>query len=355
MTNKKINDMKILADYREQVKKSPILKDLFLELTTRCNERCLHCGSYCGEVQNNELTLEQYKTFLDQIKEDFDIDDFMICITGGEPLLRKDFFCIMDYVNKLGFNWGMTSNGTLITPEIAEKLALVGMKTISISIDGLEETHDAFRQTFGGYKKAMQGIQNLINVGKFQHIQVTTVVTHQNIGELDQLFEIFDKIDINSWRVINIEPMGRANRHPELLLTKEDYKYLMEFIKNKRINGEPIEYGCSHYLGEVYEHEIRDWYFFCAAGLYVASITTSGDIIACLDIERRPEFIQGNILKDRFKDVWYNKFKEFRIDLSDNCTQCQQCSEKDRCHGDSFHSWNFEENRPNLCFKDILF
>ena len=209
--------------------------------------------------------------------------------------------------------------------------------------------------TPGGYKKAMQGIQNLINVGKFQHIQVTTVVTHQNIGELDQLFEIFDKMDINSWRVINIEPMGRANRHPELLLTKEDYKYLMEFIRNKRLNGEPVEYGCSHYLGEVYEHEIRDWYFFCAAGLYVASITTSGDIIACLDIERRPEFIQGNILKDRFKDVWYNKFKEFRIDLSDNCTQCQQCSEKDRCHGDSFHSWNFEENRPNLCFKDILF
>lgn len=353
--NIKNEHMKQLAEYRETLKKEPILKNLFLELTTRCNERCLHCGSYCGEVQNNELTLDQYKTFLDQIKEDFGTEDKMLCITGGEPLLRQDFFDIMGYAHQLGFRWGMTSNGTLITPEVAQKLADVGMGTISISIDGLEETHDAFRQTPNGYKKAMQGIQNLIDIGKFKHIQVTTVVTHKNITELDDLFDIFDKMDIDSWRVINIEPMGRANRHSDLLLTVSDYKYLMNFIRNKRINGEPVEYGCSHYLGGEYEHEIRDWYFLCAAGLYVASITTNGDIIACLDIERRPELIQGNILKDRFKDVWFNKFKEFRVDLSDRCDTCKNCSEKDRCHGDSFHSWNFKENKPNLCFKDILF
>ena len=354
-TTLKDNHMKILAEYRETLKKKPKLKNLFLELTMRCNERCLHCGSYCGEIQSNELTLDQYKTFFNQIKDDFGTEDKMLCITGGEPLLRRDFFDILGYANELGFNWGMTSNATLITPEIAQKLADVGMKTISISIDGLEKTHDAFRQTPGGYQKAMQGIQNLIDVGTFQNIQVTTVVTHQNIHELDQLFEIFDKMNIDSWRVINIEPMGRANRHPELLLTKQDYQHLMEFIRNKRINGEPVEYGCSHYLGGEYEHEIRDWYFLCVAGLYVASITANGDIIACLDIERRPEFVQGNILKDRFKDVWFNKFKEFRVDLSDRNETCRNCSERDKCHGDSFHSWNFEKNEPNLCFRDILF
>ena len=232
--NIKNEHMKQLAEYRETLKKEPILKNLFLELTTRCNERCLHCGSYCGEIQNNELTLDQYKTFLDQIKEDFGTEDKMLCITGGEPLLRQDFFDIMGYAHQLGFHWGMTSNGTLITPEVAQKLADVGMGTISISIDGLEETHDAFRQTPNGYKKAMQGIQNLIDVGKFKHIQVTTVVTHKNITELDDLFDIFDKMDIDSWRVINIEPMGRANRHSDLLLTVSDYKYLMNFIRNKK-------------------------------------------------------------------------------------------------------------------------
>ena len=351
----KYEHMRQLAEYREGLKKKPLLKNLFLELTLRCNERCLHCGSSCGDVKSEELTLEQYKAFLDEVKEDFGTKGFMLCITGGEPLLRKDFFDIMGYAKMLGFKWGMTSNGTLITPKVAKKLYEAGMSTISVSIDGLEETHDAFRQTPGGYKKAMEGIQNLIDVGKFKAIQVTTVVTHQNIGELDALYEIFDKMDIDSWRVINIEPMGRAKLHPELILTKEDYRHLMEFIRDKRMTGEPVEYGCSHYLGTEYEHEIRDWYFICSAGLYVASITANGDIIACLDIERKPELVQGNILKDRFKDVWENRFGEFRIDLSDRCDKCQGCSEKDRCHGDSYHSWDFENNEPILCFKDILF
>lgn len=353
--NGKIKDMEKLYEYREQLKSKPRLRNLFFELTLRCNERCLHCGSSCGDVKSDEMSLEDYKRVLDEIKEDFGVYDKMLCITGGEPLLRKDFFDIMGYAKELGFNWGMTSNATLITPEIAQKLYDVGMGTISVSIDGLEETHDAFRRTPGGYKKAMAGIQNLINIGKFRSIQVTTVVTHQNIKELDELFSILDKMDIDSWRVINMEPMGRAKEHPELLLTKEDYKYMMEFIRNKRIAGEPVEYGCSHYLGLEYEHEIRDWYFMCAAGYYVASIAANGDILACLDIERRPELVQGNIYKDRFSDVWFNKFKQFRTDLSDNCTKCKDCAEKNRCHGDSYHSWNFEKNEPNLCFKDILF
>ncbi len=344
-----------LMRYRRGLFVKPRLRNLFLELTMRCNENCIHCGSRCGEVTSEELPVEVYKRFLDEIKEDFGIKDKMLCITGGEPLLRKEFFEIMEYAHSLGFHWGMTSNGTLIDRECARKLKNAGMGTISISIDGLEATHDAFRRTPGGYKKAMQGISNLIEEGGFKNIQVTTVVTHQNIGELDALYEIFDKMDIDSWRVIGIEPMGRAKDYPELLLTAEDHKYILEFIRNKRIAGEPVCYGCSHYLGNEYEREVRDWYFLCISGIYTASITANGDIIGCLDIERRPETIQGNILKDRFKDVWENRFEFFRRDLSDLNEKCRDCSEKDFCHGDSFHSWDFDKNEPLLCFKDILF
>ena len=231
----------------------------------------------------------------------------------------------------------------------------VGLKTISISIDGTEATHDAFRRTPGGWQKAMTGIENLIKTGGFQHIQVTTVVTHENINQLDELYKIFNNMDIDSWRVINMEPMGRAKDHPELILTPEDYQYLFEFIRNKRIAGEPVVYGCSHYLGLEYEREVRDWYFLCTAGLYTASITANGDIIACLDIERRPEFVQGNILKDRFSDVWNNKFQIFRRDLADDNEKCSNCDQKNFCHGGSYHSWDFDKNEPQLCFKDILF
>ena len=160
---------------------------------------------------------------------------------------------------------------------------------------------------------------------------------------------------LDSWRIINIEPIGRALEHPELLLTKEDYQYMFEFIRNKRIAGEPVCYGCSHYLGLEYEREVRDWYFLCMAGIYTASITASGDMIACLDIERRPEFVQGNILHDRFKDVWENKYQIFRKNLCDENAVCGACPEKQFCHGGAYHSWDFEKQQPSVCFRNILF
>lgn len=353
--NKKNNDLSKLSDYRKNLMKNPQLRNLFLELTLRCNENCVHCGSRCGEVYSEEFSVAQYSNFLRQVKEDMGIERKMLCITGGEPLLRKDFFDIMAEVKKLEFRWGMTSNATLIDDSTAKELKRCGMGTISVSIDGLEETHNSFRRTKNGYKKAMSGIESLLRIGGFKAVQVTTVVTHENISQLDELYRIFNDIDIDSWRIINIEPMGRALEYPELILTKDDYIMLFEFIRNKRIAGEPVTYGCSHYLGMEYEREVRDWYYLCTAGLYTASITANGDIIACLDIERRPELVQGNILHDRFSEIWKNKFKVFRRDLSNKNKQCLSCKERKFCHGDSYHSWDFDENRPRVCFKDILF
>lgn len=353
--NVKKKDQKLIRAAREKMMKNPVLRHLFLELTLRCNEKCLHCGSSCGDVLSNEIGVEQYDKFLHEVADDFDIKKFMLNITGGEPLLRKDFFEIMEIANKLGYNWGMTSNATLITHDVAKDLAKVGMKTISVSIDGLKDTHDNFRRTPGGWDKALQGVQNLIDTKAFNHIQITTVVTHQNISELPELYKLLDIIDIDSWRIIEMDPIGRALQHPELLLTKNDIKTMAEFIRNMRLKGEPVVYGCSHYLGLDYEHEIRDWYFMCLAGIGVASICCNGDIVSCLDIERRPEFIQGNIKTDRFKDIWENKFKEFRINLDERNTKCSECEHKDNCHGGSFHTWDFDKNEQRVCFKDALF
>ncbi len=354
-TEIKKNNLQTLKAYRDSLFQKPQLRHLFLELTMRCNENCLHCGSRCNDVFSEELTVEQYRNFLTQVKKDMGVERKMLCITGGEPLLRKDFFDIMHSAKELGFHWGMTSNATLIDDAVANELYRAGMGTISVSIDGLPETHDNFRRTKNAWNRAMNGIEALLRVGKFKSVQVTTVVTHENISQLDELYKIFDTMPLDSWRIINIEPIGRALEHPELLLTKEDYQYLFEYIRNKRIAGEPVCYGCSHYLGLEYEREVRDWYFLCMAGIYTASITANGNIIACLDIERRPEFVQGNILKDNFKDVWENKFQIFRKNLCDENQKCSGCAEKDFCHSGAYDSWDFDKKEPYVCFKDILF
>lgn len=351
----KIDHMRQLAAYREGLRRAPQLRQLFLELTLRCNEHCLHCGSSCGDAPCPELSPEQYRVFLEKVKRDFDVSRMMLCITGGEPLLRRDFFEIMEIAHRLGYGWGMTSNATLIEGETARRLRETGMRTISVSVDGLRETHDAFRRRPGAYDAAMSGVAALVREGGFHNVQITSVLTHESIGELDAMYKVFCKTGIDSWRLVGMEPIGRALQHPELMLTAEDWRYLFRFIREKRRRGLPVSYGCTHYLGLDFEREVRDWYWLCNAGVYVASVMTNGDIGACLDIERRPETIQGNILTDDFTEVWNSRFQIFRQDLSALNEGCAACESRAFCGGGAFHSWDYDENRPRVCFRGILF
>ena len=351
----KIRHMEQLAAYREKLYREPQLRQLFFELTLRCNERCFHCGSRCAADMPDGLPAEKYKEILDEVRRNFDISKVQLCITGGEPLLRKDFFDILGYAHRIGYHWGMTSNATLITKEVARKLREAGMGTISVSIDGLEETHDRLRGMKGGWHRAMEGIQNLIDEHYFRAIQVTTVFNHENLSELDALYDIFKEMDIDSWRVIGLEPIGRALEHPELMLTEEDQKKLFSCIYTEREGGMPVQYGCSHFLGLDYERDVRPWYFLCNAGIYTASIMANGDVGACLDIERSPKTVQGNIYEDSFTNIWNNRFEMFRKPLSESCPGCRDCKWERYCAGGAHHSYDYDANVQRICFKDILF
>lgn len=354
--NLKINNLDKLSDYRKKLYKEPKLKDLFLEVTMRCNARCEHCGSSCGDkIVSDEISAEDLKKTLLDISKRYNASDILLNVTGGEPLVRKDLFDIMSYAVFLGFRWGMTSNGMLITDEILKEMEETRMETISISLDGLKETHESFRKVPNCYDKIIENIKKLQKVPTIKIIQVTTVANKKNLNELEDLYKLMQELNITYWRVVNVDPIGRAKGNKDILLDKDDYIYLWNFIKEKRDeNILTVEYGCSHYLDIDYEKEIRDTYFICSAGLYVASILSNGDISVCPNVERRPEFIQGNIKRDNFVDVWENKFQLFRSDERLKCDKCNKCSKWKYCLGDSFHTFNFDDRVPNFCIKDIL-
>ena len=280
MNTRKLKKSHLDIQYKvhKELFEQPILHQLFFEFTLRCNEHCWHCGSRCGDIQATELTVADWKGILDQVKEDFANHLPQINVTGGEPLLYPGFEEVMSYAHELGFKWGMTSNAILITPDIAQMLSKCGMNTISVSIDGLEQTHDSLRGLPGGYRRAMDGIQNLIDIGTCDAIMVTTVVNHETIHELDDLYEIMKDLDIDYWRILGVEPIGRALEYPDRAMTMEDQRTLFDFIRSKRADNMPVSYGCSHYLGLDYEREVRDWYFTCMAGTTIASITCIGDV-----------------------------------------------------------------------------
>lgn len=92
---------------------------------------------------------------------------------------------------------------------------------------------------------------------------------------MNEIYQLLAEMKIEYWRLINIEPIGRSKEQTDLLLEEKNYKYLLEFISNKRLEMENqvnITYGCSHYLTTEYEREVRDYFFLCGAVIYVTSI-----------------------------------------------------------------------------------
>ncbi len=336
-----------LARHRDGLRASPHLRWLFFEITNKCNLSCRHCGSQCTE-RGQMLSAEDVRSVLQSIRGERPT----ICLTGGEPMLHPAFFEIAKCVRDMGFCWGMTTNATLIEQTEAEKLKEAGMSTVSVSLDGMEQSHDALRRRKGAWRLALRGLQALQASG-FRP-QVTTVVHRGNYQDLEPLYRLLCEMGITSWRPINVEPIGRACEAGDLLLTPEQFAGLISYIREKRFDDScPMEvtYGCSHYLGVNDERMVRDHYFLCGAGILTASVRSNGDICACLDIENRPELVQGNIRKDCFMDVWHQRFQAFRRDRTADCDLCMECPERYVCGGDSAHTWDYEHGKPLLCYR----
>lgn len=266
-------------------------------------------------------------------------------------MLRKDIYDLGHIIKDLGFAWGMTTNGTLIDEAAARKLIESGLLSVSISVDGTRDTHDTVRRYKGAYDGAIAGVKNLAATGGLKALQVTSVMNHQTIDEIDDLFEIMIGLPIDSWRLANVEPIGSALVHPGILFEPEDYARLYAFIQEKREQQWPVEYGCCHYLGLGYEGELRNWFWLCSAGIHVMSVMHDGNIGSCLDIERRPETVFGNIRTDDITEVWRHGFQIYRQEngLADRNPKCAACPDKRFCRGDAVHSWDFTKDEPRIC------
>ncbi|MBQ6621247.1 MAG: radical SAM protein [Mogibacterium sp.] len=351
----KRSQLEQVALHREDLRRAPHLRWLFFEITSRCNLNCGHCGSSCTSA-GQSLAASDVESVLRSVRQQYPDrrDQPMICLTGGEPLMHPDFFEIARCVRQMGFSWGMTTNATLIDEQTALGFREAGMATVSVSLDGMESSHDALRRHKGAWRQALCGLENLQKAG-FDP-QVTTVLHQGNLADLDPLYDLLSGKGITSWRPINVEPIGRACESGELLLSPDQFRWLLSYIREKRFDRScPMEvtFGCSHYLGVEDERMVRDHYFLCGAGILTASVRSSGDICACLDVEDRPELVQGNIRTDDFMDVWLHRFQVFRRDRTADSARCMACAERFVCGGDSTHTWDYSRSEPLLCYRDL--
>ena len=194
------------------------LHTLFFEVTSRCNALCDHCGSRCTASKKDELSPEIFKKVLDDVAKNFGTKAIMLNITGGEPLMRKDLFEITAYADKLGFKWGLVTNGMLITDDVISKM---------------KETHEEFRHVPGSFDRIVSAIEKIKKSDFVEHIQVTFIATKNNISELPEVYRLLSMLEIDSLRISGIDPIGRAQDNENLMLDQEDYFFLFDFIKRK--------------------------------------------------------------------------------------------------------------------------
>ncbi len=311
------------------------LRQLFWECTLRCNLSCRHCGSDCKQISAvKDMPKEDFARVLDSVAAATDPHKVMINITGGEPLCRPDLEECGRMIYEKEFPWGMVTNGLALTPQRYRRLLQCGLRAMTISLDGIGETHDWMRGRNGSFEKAAAAIKMVIDSGEIA-FDVVTCVNKRNFGQLNELKEYLIGLGLKEWRLFTVFPAGRAAQDPELQLSPEEFRGLMEFIKATRKEGRIMaEYGCEGFLGN-YEGDVRSHFYQCSAGITVGSVLADGSISACPSI--RADYRQGNIYTDDFMDVWKNRFQAYRDRSWMHKDECASCKVWKYCKGNGMH------------------
>ncbi len=318
---------------KEEAREHPLMQ-LFWECTLRCNMKCRHCGSDCTvSAAWPDMKFEDFEKVLQSVRGKYDPHKVLVILSGGEPLMRPDLADCGRRIRELGFPWGMVSNGRLLSPEKIKELLGAGMRSATVSLDGLEEDHNWMRGVPDAFSHASEAIRTLAASGI--PFDVVTCVNRRNYPSLGALRDYLCSLGLKRWRLFTVFPVGRAASDPELQLTDSEYRGLMDFIVSTRKEGRiHASYGCEGFLGR-YEGRVRDHLFSCQAGLTIASVRIDGAISGCTSI--RSSWDQGNIYKDDFVDVWEHRFGDFRDRSAFRNGVCGNCKWWKWCLGGGMH------------------
>jgi radical SAM protein with 4Fe4S-binding SPASM domain len=345
-----------LVDRQEYIKAHPakareLIKEHRLtligwEATKDCDMDCLHCGNpeEWKEGEGPDLTTAQVKRIFREISEDFPVDKLTVAITGGELTLRPDLLDIIEFLIALGFRVALSTNGYHLGKnlELIDELIKKKVQAFAISIDGMKGSHNRQRN-IRSFKPVIKAIQYLRKNYPDIYLQITTVVTSLNYPDLPRIHDLLVKLDVRDWKVCHLIPIGRAKSRPDLQITDDQTFRLLSWLallNNRFRSGESklkVSLACEGWCGEQFEGRIRDFLFFCTSGIQTATVTHDGKLGGCLEVPRELS-IQGDLLKERFADIWENRFQKFRqkdwLRSDPNCAGCQSW---DYCLGGALH------------------
>jgi len=316
---------KALVSQLKQGLDAPIC--LTWEITYACNLQCVHCLSSSGVRDPRELSTAQAKAVLDELR---DLQVFYINIGGGEPMIRKDFFEILEHAAHNNIGVKFSTNGTYIDAENAKRLAGMDHLDVQISIDGVDAaTNDDVRGT-GSFKVALRAMDYLrdANFGQFK---ISVVVTRHNVDQLDQFKALADSYGAQL-RITRLRPSGRGvdsweELHPTQAQQRQIYNWLLA-------HGDTVLTGDSFFhLNALGVGETLPGLNMCGAGRVVCLIDPIGDVYACPFVIH-DQFKAGSIFDEGgFTSVWRDSELFLSLRKPTSSGACASCGSYDPCQG----------------------
>ena len=320
---------------------TPTRPVVFWNITRRCNLKCLHCYINATAEGGDELTTEEALGVIDQLAE---VKSPLIVFTGGEPLLRRDLFKLAEYAVSKGIKVALSTNGTLITRDVARRLKDVGFSYVGVSLDSTNpEFHDRFRGVDGAFLMAVNGIKNAINEGLDVGLRFT--LTSRNIDDVQHYIEFALSLGVRRITFYHLSASGRAQGlERDWWYSPGQYVKFIETVIDyaKKYSGViEIETTLGPFDGiyialRIGGSEVLKYLNFVEStggcGRRTISIYPNGDVYPCQFVD----FVKlGNVREMSIKDILKNPAVELFINTDRYLKgpKCGSCIFKKYCKG----------------------
>jgi radical SAM protein with 4Fe4S-binding SPASM domain len=311
-----------------------------LDLTYRCNERCVHC--YLDHDDHGEMTTTEIKELLDQMA---DAGVFYLTVSGGEIMMRRDFFEILEHARLRTFCIKLKTNGVLIRKKEAQRLRELGVESVQISIySHRPEVHDAITKMPGSFRQSIEAVR-LLRKHRI-HVDMANVLMIHNVHDYDGVKAL--AAELGSQFIIDptITPMMDGDR--SILSLNVDEGTLREIFHNDALAGN-VEEFCAVPQGPGQE-ELNS--LPCSAGHTACYVSPYGDVYPCVQFP----LPCGNVRRTKFIDIWrhspkLNEVRSIRLRDMPACSQCIHGGTCTRCPGLAFLEGNMRGPSYQDCEK----
>lgn len=296
-----------------------------LDITYRCNERCLHC--YLDHDDRGEMTTAEIKDVLHQLAE---AGTFLLALSGGEIFMRRDFFEILEYARKLLFSVKLKTNGAMIREPEARRLAQLGVQNVQISIySDRPEVHDAITKLPGSLKRSLEAIRLLKTHGV--RVTIANVLMTANLFEDAGVLQLAKDLGVS----YALDPMVTPKMDGDVstLSLRAPLWALQKAVRNQELAGAIDEdsSSCPAPITEIAED------LPCSAGHNSCYISPYGDVFPCVQFP----LPSGNLRRQTFLEIWKDsrqlkQVRDIRMKDLSTCSSCSHTATCSRCPGLAF-------------------